>query len=189
MKTKIGKSTVSLSLLIFLVIACSPYGYNKQINKKIVIADIMMNASATETYNYLENSSNAKEWSTFVKDIIPLNEVSYADGEIGSIRRCYGKDSSIVWDERIVLVSTNKLRELSISNAKGFPLYVEGLITQQIYSKLPDGQSKLSLTLYIKDEASSTLSNLKFYLGAYKVKRILAANLKNIKKHVETRSV
>lgn len=178
-------AVVGLSLVIYL----SPYSYDTAFQKRIVVSEVEVDASVEELFSYLGVSDNASEWSTFVEKIVPLNTDQYADGEVGSIRRCYGKKSGMQWDEQIEFVEYCKQRELSISNAKGFPLYVEGLRTHQVYEKSESGNSRLALTLYIHEDSLSLFDQLKFYIGAYKVKRIFDSNLINIKKNVESRSV
>jgi hypothetical protein len=189
MKTlkKISALTVSLILLAFLlVVNLSPYKYNKEHEKKVIVSQVTIKAPAQKIFNYLGISSNASIWSTFVNKIEPINADKVEDGEVGSLRRCYGKQTDIVWDEEILLVNPRLKRVLKILNPKGFPFVVDNLITEQIYKRIDDNNTQLSLTLFSKDKEIDFLSELKLKAGAFVVADIFKANLENIKNQNES---
>ena len=177
-----------MGLLIFIVamlIYCSPYGQQGGIGRRVIVKSILIKTPIKNLYQYLGNSANARKWSVFVEKIIPINQDGKKDGELGSKRRCFGKDNDIVWDEEIVAIEEFKRRELSVFNAKGFMTMVDDLRTEQLYESVNADQTKLSLTLYFEKE-QNCFDELKMYLAAYEIGKIFQLNLQNIKYYNES---
>lgn len=177
------KSLFYISSFLFLFLAgmifLSPYGAKD--NLKAVITEITIDAPVEKLFNYLGDSSNAKQWSSFVKDIKPLNQKLVLDGQKGSKRRCFGKEQGVVWDEEILEVQPNQKRLLSVFNAKGFPMMATNLLTEQIYEVAPNGKTKLTLSLFFEEGKRDFVSELKMYFAAYFVEDIFLKNLEQIK--------
>lgn len=180
------KKLLLIFLIAFAVIAAliffSPY--KSQPNRGYaIIKTIRIEAPQKELYNYLGNSDNAADWSSYVSHIETLNEEEFTDGEKGSTRRCYQKDDkNNTWDERIELAYPYSYRRLSIYNLQGFPIESEALLTEQLYEGIDSSTTRLSLTLYLDPEKSDWRDHLKLFIASYKVGSIFQANLKKIKK-------
>ncbi len=152
-------------------------------NGNLEISDgILIRQPVRFVYQYMGNSANAAAWSSFVHHIRLLGGV---DGSVHCKRRCFKHEDEkgLQWDEEIIRVDSLNKRRLRIYNARGFPMYVTGLETEQRYHMKGDVCS-LSLVL-ILPKGASLWSKIKFYIGGYKVKSIFRANLKNIKRRVE----
>jgi len=143
---------------------------------------IIINKPLPEVYAYVSNSANAAKWSSFVHHISLLEGM---DGELHCKRRCFKNidEAGIQWDEEILLVDPFQTRRLSIYNAKGFSIYIDGLMTEQRYTQEAN-ISTLSLVL-ILPKGASLWDKIKFYIGAFKVRSVFASNLKNIKTRIE----
>lgn len=164
------------------MIAFSPYGSNQDYKQKAIIVETEINSSISEVYGYLGESENASQWSTFVTKIMTLNGNSVLDGEVGSKRRCFGKQHGVVWDEEILLAEPNKKRLLNVYNTVGFFMMADNLLTEQVYEKLDENRTRLKLSLFFKNGKMNILSELKMYFAAYVVADIFEDNLFNIKK-------
>jgi uncharacterized membrane protein len=172
--------------ITFLGITFSPLQYDLRKNTIQIKSTIQIDAPIQKIFNYLGQSKNASIWSTYVDHISPLNPNTIADGQVGSIRRCYkeASENGIIWDEQIIALEKNKYRRISIYNMKDFLLTSNALITEQNYASINDSSTALSLSLVLKPNAS--LSDIiKFHIAAYKVNQIFIANLKNIKYYNE----
>ncbi len=180
------KKLLLIILILFAVIAAlvffSPYK-NHPNRGYAIIKTIEIEATQEELYNYLGNSDNAADWSSYVSYIETLNEPEFKDGEKGSTRRCFKKDDeSITWDERIELAYPYSYRRLSIYNMQGFALESDALLTEQLYDGIDSATTRLSLTLYIDPDKGTWTDHLKLYIASYKVGSVFEANLERIKK-------
>ena len=173
--------------MLLVMIYFSPYGTKEGFSGKLVCTKITIKAPVKTVFDYLGDSKNAVNWSTFVHHISPINAEQFNDGEVGSQRRCFknADEKGIVWDEEIIENLPNKKRKLSIFNAKGFPLYAENLRTEQIYSVLDPQKCGLSFSLFFEPSISTWLDELKMYFAAYWVDSIFKKNLENIKRDNE----
>lgn len=183
----IGLFLGGLLISLLSMIALSPYGRNDKYKQKLVEVSVNINAKPSEVFTYLGNSNNAKDWSTFVDHIIPLNSEEKKDGEIGSLRRCFNQKDELgkTWDEEILLVEKNRYRQLSCYNFKNFNISANNLRTEQHYKALENGTTLLVFTLFYTPEKASYLDELKMYYSAFKVASIFEGNLKNIKYFIE----
>lgn len=180
------KKLFLIMLIVFATIGAlvffSPYK-NQPNRGHAIINTIDIKANQEQLYNYLGNSENASDWSSYVSHIETLNEPEFADGEKGSTRRCYQKDDKTnTWDERIELAYPYSYRRLSIYNVKGFPIGSKALLTEQLYERIDSSSTKLSLTLYLDPDKSDWADHLKMFIASYRVGSIFEANLENIKK-------
>ncbi len=180
------RKIVLIILILFAASVALVYfsPYKSQPNRGYaVIKTIKINANQEQLYNYLGNSANAADWSSYVSHIETLNEPEFADGEKGSTRRCYQKeDKTNTWDERIELAYPYSYRRLSVYNLEGFPIESEALLTEQLYEGVDSTTTKLSLTLYLDPDKSNWTDQVKMFIASYKVGSIFEANLENIKK-------
>jgi len=182
--------TVSIAIIASLIITVwfSPYGKKDGSLHKIMIEKIVIDAETEDVYNYLGNSNHAEDWSIYVDHISTLNQASYKDGKLGSIRRCFKNEneSGIYWDEEILIDEANQRRQLSIYNMTNFSISGENLLTEQIYID-KHGKCELSLTLFLDETKSSFLDELKLYYAAYTVSSIFKKNLEEIKNQINLR--
>lgn len=192
MKKRWKKIGLSLFILIVVGLIClivfSPFGNKEGFKYKILIHTVDINAPVDSVFNFLGNSGNASRWSSYVDHIVPLNGDEISDGKVGSIRRCYKEASERgqTWDERIILVEKNKRRQLIIYNMQEFDMKADGLATEQLYEVISPLKTRLSFTLFYKDEDPSIMDLLKTYFAAFSVKKIFEKNLSNVKRIIET---
>lgn len=179
---------IIITLTLAGMIAFSPYRAYNNFEHKLIKVSVIIEASPARVYTYLGNSSNAKDWSTFVDHITPLNPNEKDDGEQGAIRRCFkNKDESgEIWDEEILVVKENKYRQLSCYNFQNFIMSANNLRTEQIYCELDNGTTELSFTLFFEPGEASWMDKLKMYFAAYEIEAIFEENLENIKHYVES---
>ena len=182
MKRKL--SIISAIVFCFFAgfIAFSPYQNVSDFQKRILIETVIINAPTKQIYQYLGNSENASEWSSFVSHIVPLNPKITKDGTIGSIRRCFKNtdEKGETWDEEIVINELNQRRRLTIFNLKNFPLNSNGLLTEQLYKTISKNQCQLSFSLFLNEKAG-IVDHLKMYYASYQISRIFKKNIQNIK--------
>lgn len=173
------KIFVLLILAIGLMILFSPFEQKEKYAQAAIEVSTIIDASPCEVYEYLGDSDNAREWSSFVSHITPLEG---EDGTVGSFRRCF-KDSQEVneqWDEEIVFVDPCRKRRLTVFNLQNFPVEASGLVTEQIYELTDENQCKLSFTLFLAKEHNTYWQQLKLHLGSYQIESIFVKNLENI---------
>lgn len=168
-------------LLFFSGYVFSPYKMNA--NKYKLSTSVTINTAPCKVFEYLGNSNNASDWSSFVNRIVPLEG---ADGTLGSIRRCYktADTDSWKWDEQTLLLDQCKKRKLSIYNLVNFPMQAPGLYTEQIYQSLKGEKCKLTFTLFF-DKNESWFDFMRMKFTAFYIEYIFEKNLQNIKNIIE----
>lgn len=178
-----------LTAIVTLVIVLSPYGAKPGHDYKLVRTEITIDTPPEVVFEYLGNSANASQWSTFVDHIIPTNPGQFKDGEPGSTRRCFCKPNrtGMRWDELITEVVPNQKRQLIIYDLQEFPMTADGLATEQIYRSLGPETTQLAFTLFFKDHQPTLFEKAKIYIAAYRVASIYKANMGNIKQLVEAK--
>ncbi len=187
------KIIISTLALLFLIMGVwfftSPFQYNKTTGLYQLENEITINQSVEKVFSYLGNSANASKWSSYVSHINALNENEVSDGALGSTRRCFKNKNGegIFWDEEIVNVKVNELRELTVYNLNGFLIEADHLFTRQKYASISEGQTNLVFGLY-KPQASHNrfIDWLKLKISGHYVAYIFHKNLNNIKKEVES---
>jgi len=137
---------------------------------------IEMDASSEYVFNYLGNSNNVNKWSVFVDSIAVLNPFEFNDGDIGSIRRCYVRNSNKKWDEEIVEITSNKYRLLRCFNYQNFKATTPYLFTEQIYEDTGINKCLVTFTIILNEKPTIIQR-----LGVIKTQSIFRKNLKNIK--------
>lgn len=179
-----------LGLMIIILAALmgmiyfSPYSKGNHYAHKALENSIAINAPVSHVYQVLGNSENARKWSVFVHHITALNPDEVKDGEVGSMRRCFGneEETGLMWDEEVIVNQKNVQRRLSIFNLVGFDLTADHLLTDQLYEETAEGTTKLTFTLfYDPKETVSAIDELKLYFAAYTAGDIFERNLENIK--------
>ena len=182
---------VFIALIIFLITVTllhwfSPYQNNDLYSHKAIINSIIIDKTPSEVFDYLGNSDNASNWSTYVDHITCLNSDTINDGSIGSIRRCFKNEdeNGIFWDEETIEKELNTKRTLSIFNMNGFWMTADNLRTQQVYEEV-DGKCKLSFTLYYEPNKASFWDKLKLSLTSYFVVPIFQGNIEQVKEILE----
>lgn len=181
---------IGFVLLIGLIIF-SPFKKQDGRNYPYLKCSIDIQVPVDSVYNYLGNSSNAANWSSFVDHITPVNPEEFKDGTIGSVRRCFVQEDELgmKWDEKIIEIEALKKRKLSIFNLKDFPMEASGLASEQIYKKVNDSTVNLSFTLFFDTESPDFYTLMKMKIGCYRVKFIFDKNLERIKRICETNVV
>lgn len=181
MKKLILTVIVILTLVKTFIWFGSPYeGYEEgSINSEINIE-----SSCNAAFDYLGNSDNARDWSVFVEFIETINPNEFEDGNIGSKRMCYTKAdrSGFTWEEEVLEKVNNKYRKISCYNFQNLNLKAPNLVTEQIYTQIPEG-CKVNFTLNFEKEPSY-FSLLKLKIIGFRVKSIFDDNLENIRKGV-----
>lgn len=137
---------------------------------------IEMDASSEYVFNYLGNSNNANKWSVFVDSIAVLNPFEFNDGDIGSIRRCYVRNSNKKWDEEVVEITSNQHRLLRCFNYQNFKANPPHLFTEQTYEDTGNNKCLVTFTI-IMHEKPTIIQRL----GVIKTQSIFRKNLENIK--------
>ncbi|PCJ65647.1 MAG: hypothetical protein COA58_09585 [Bacteroidetes bacterium] len=150
-------------------------------------SSVIIHAPIQTVFDYLGNSENAKDWSSFVDHISPLNSNVYKDGTTKSIRRCYRNTNELgmVWDEEVLSTKANELRTLSIYNMNKFPMQTSDLQTDQIYESIDSNTTLLIFRLYKLIDFTSYSDLLKMKASGYIISPIFKQNLSNIKREVE----
>ena len=186
--TRLTKSIVLLSIGLALIIFFSPFEMRDRYNQQAIHVSTTIDASPCEVFDYLGNSDNAQDWSSFVSHIVPLEG---QDGSMGSFRRCFkdAKEENEQWDEEVVLVEPCKKRRLTIFNLQNFPIEASGLITEQIYELTKEGKCKLSFTLFFKKEHNTFWQQFKMHVFGYYIKSIFDKNLENINRFTSKSSI
>jgi uncharacterized protein YndB with AHSA1/START domain len=184
---KISIITGIIIVILAIMIVFSPYKKYGSNQFRSVDVSVLIDLPPDSVYEYLGNSDNARDWSSFVDHITVLNTEEYKDGEVGSERRCFENknEKGIYWDEEILEVIPNKKRRLSIYNMNGFAMTAEGLQTEQIYKQIGKNKSELTFTVFFEGHGPSWFESLKMYYSAYALRSIFEKNLDNIKRLTE----
>jgi len=153
--------------------------------QELVRVSILIDAPKSQIFQYLGNSNNSQEWSSYVDTIYTLNPTRFKDGQVGSIRRCIVNKKQ--WDEKILEVIPNEKRLLYCYNFKNFILNPPLLYTEQLYESVGD-KTLLTFTILTETHKFSFFEKIKLYFGVFQSKRIFKKNLKNIKKLNNTKS-
>lgn len=151
-------------------------------------------APVAAVWQYLSDSENAKEWSTFFSHIRASAQTDQGikDGDIGSLRRCFREKSESVlwWDETVLQINPLKERIIYTYHLKGFwPLWItrgSSFFVKQSYRDLGNGKSSLSFST-VADPQNGPMSRLLFQLGKSEGLDIFVKNLENIREHIEKR--
>ena len=180
-------STLAISSFLIIAIIFSPFFKHEGFEGKQILHTVTINAPVDTVFNYLGNSDNAQNWSVYVDHITTTNAEKIPDGEVGSERRCFVEtdETGIIWDERTTEVVPNIKRQLVIYNLQGLPMIADNLATEQLYTKINEKQTKLSFTLFYKNNRPTYWETFKTYLAAYRIKAIFKQNMDNIKAIIE----
>ena len=184
----ISCTALVLAALLIMGFVNSPYKYDEETGRRIIKVSIDIDRSSEEVFTYLGNSDNAEDWSVFVDHISTLNSDKVADGEVGSVRRCYqnpDETEGMVWDEEILERIDGQYRKLNVFNMKGFSIQAGGLLTEQIYTEKGSNSCELALSFYFEAENPAFLDELKMFIASYQVGRIFEKNLERIKYYNE----
>lgn len=173
------------ALGVFLLVSIAAWIFSPYKGK--VVSHVGIDMPCEAAFDYLGNSDNASDWSSFVAFIETINENKVKDGMVGSKRVCYTdwQKEGFNWEEEVLERVENEYRRLSCYNYKNLWLRAPDLTTEQIY-EVTDYGCKVSFTLdFMYDPSLWDLAKMKF--SAYRVKRIFDKNLKNIKREVHKR--
>jgi uncharacterized protein YndB with AHSA1/START domain len=172
---------------ISYVLLFSRYTNKTERGYKTVEYSVEIDTAVQVVFDYLGNSANAVNWSSYVDHITPLNANEFRDGALGSTRRCYKNENEegILWDEEVLEIEPNQKRVLSIYNMQGFWSPIEGLKTEQLYELISDNKMRLTFTLFFANHNSGLWEGFKMHLASFTVYNRFRDNLENVKKIVE----
>lgn len=154
-----------------------------------VSKSVEINAPVEKTWAYASDSLQAVNWSIYFNHISPLEGPS-PDGQIGSLRRCFrNKDESgYAWDEVIINVEPQKLRQIVTYNFINYPFNFahenEYVFVRQLYESLGPDKSKLTFQTIPRNE-SNPFFRFIFWISRGKTGEIFLKNLENIKAAIE----
>jgi uncharacterized protein YndB with AHSA1/START domain len=191
MLKRIKKTLLWLAGLVVLgvvvVFVFSPFTKKGNNDYRSIDYSVEIDASAARVFNYLGNSENAEDWSSYIDHISTLNSDEYNDGEKGSIRRCFknANEEGIYWDEEVLEVIPTEKRALSIYNMKGFSAPINGLETAQIYESISSHKTRLTFSLFFANHEASWLESFKMYLSSYTIYARFRDNLEKVKELVK----
>lgn len=154
-----------------------------------VSESVEINAPVEKTWAYASDSLQAVNWSIYFDHISPLEGPS-PDGQIGSLRRCFrNKDESgYAWDEVIINVEPQKLRQIVTYNFINYPFNFahenEYVFVRQLYESLGPDKSKLTFQTIPRNE-SNPFFRFIFWISRGKTGEIFLKNLENIKAAIE----
>lgn len=173
------------ALGIFLLISIAAWIFSPYKGK--IESHVGIDVPCEVAFDYLGNSDNASDWSSFVAYIESINENLVADGHVGSRRMCYTDwdESAFRWEEEILERKEDQYRLLSCYNYQNLWLRAPDLLTEQIYERMDYG-CKVSFTLDFRYKPS-LWDKAKLKFSAYRIKSIFDQNLINIKKEVYKR--
>lgn len=176
--------TVSFLFFMFAYFLLSPVRWNEKEQAYEIRHSRLVNRSACAVYDYLGQSEAASQWSSFVSRIEVLNP-EIPDGTLGLQRKCFAKDypALATWEEEILQNENCEHRRLSIYNLENFPIAVDGLFTDQVYTPLEGNNCQLSLAVYFP--GGNFWDTFKFILASPYIASIFSNNLKNIKNILE----
>jgi hypothetical protein len=183
--TPVLRNIFLVALGVFLFLSLSAWIFSPYKDK--VVSSVGIDMPCEMAFDYLGNSDNASDWSTFVDFIETINENSVSDGEVGSKRMCYTNwdQSGFKWEEEVLEKVQDKYRKLSCYNYQGLWLRAPVLKTEQIYAEKDYG-CEVQFTLdFMYNPSLWDLAKMKF--SAYRIKSIFNKNLANIKKEVTKR--
>jgi hypothetical protein len=179
---------LGMLVAVALGVALSPYGKHEGFGYPLLEHTVEIEAAPDSVFRYLGNSGNARKWSVFVHHIAPLNADSVPDGAVGARRRCFCKadGNGPRWDETILETVPGRKRRLSCYAFVNFPVSADGIATEQIYAPAGEGRTRLTFTVFFLGARPSLRDRFLMYLAAYRIKKIFAGNMANIKRLVET---
>lgn len=150
---------------------------------------MIIEAPVEKTWEYASNSLEAVNWSIYFDHISPL-EAPAPDGEVGSLRRCFRNqdEKGYAWDEVIINVEPQKLRQIVTYNFINFPFSWihsgEYVFVRQLYESLGPQKSKLTFETITRDGGNPFFRFL-FWVSRKKTTEIFLKNLRNIKAAIE----
>ena len=163
---------------------------SKKINwDEAVSESVTIEAPVAETWAYASNSLEAINWSVYFDHISPLPG-PVADGQVGSLRRCFrNKDESgYAWDEVIINVEPLKLRQIVTYNFINYPFSVihdgQYVFVRQIYEALGEGRSRLTFQT-TTHKGNNPFFKFIFWISRKETGDIFQKNLMNIKAAIE----
>lgn len=176
--------TVGISILVLM----SPFKHHSN-EFRTVEATITISAPIDSVFEYMGHSEFASDWSAYVHHITPLNTEKHPDGELWSKRKIFidEDEKGARWEEKIIKISKNKNRTLSIYNINEMSLSADGLQTEQRYKKLNAKESSLSLVLYFNAQNNSYWNQFWMHIASFRTRNIFKKNLENIKREIELR--
>lgn len=154
---------------------------------KKVSYSVIIEAPRQDVWEYVSDSSNAKDWSVYFDHISALPGIE--DGRPGSLRRCFRNEdeTGAFWDEEVVKIIKDEYREIRTFNLNGFgrpELRKAQFKVEQIYEKLEDDKTRLSFTSEYSGPLDLDVLKALLPAGA-EAERIFRLNLENIKSLIE----
>jgi len=152
---------------------------------------IVIEAPVESVWSYVSVSENAAEWSVYFHHISPLPG-PVADGEVGSIRRCFRSASErddIWWDELVLEVQPQRYRRILSYNAHGLhPAFLNTgeFYVHQTYQELDSARTRLTFSAE-QLRPAGLLNRARFHSAGREGRKMFRLNLENIRTAVEAR--
>ena len=149
---------------------------------------IIIEAPLEMVWDYISDSTSAKEWSVFFDHISPLPGVQ--DGEVGSLRRCYrnANEKGFTWDEVTTAIEFQKMRQITTFRVRsrpwGFTTKDGYVFVRQLYKKIDENRTELTFQT-VSPAQAQWLHRQIFNLSRKETRRIFQKNLINIKAVLE----
>ncbi len=180
---------LAIGFLIASVLSSIAFSFDdKQLDWSAAIsASVDIDRPVSEVWAYVSDTTKANQWSIYFHHISNIpNE--FADGSVGSIRRCYRNENEagVFWDEKVLFVKSEKTRIIYSYNFNGY--YAETKTYSAYVLQHYEVISKNKTRLTFKTQASAemtTWDRIMFYFSKKQVSEIFEKNLKNIKNHIE----
>lgn len=153
-------------------------------------SSIIIAADPQTVWNFLSDNRNAHGWSVFFDHISPLPG-QFAEGTVGSIRRCYrnADEHGISWDEKTVHTEPYKFRLIYGYNIQGIKSDIiknYRFNAYQYYEDLGGGKTKLTLKGDLSNwKEYGFVDRFVYWLSSFDVERAFKYNLTNIRDMIE----
>ena len=179
-KTLVLKLILVMVSLVFLSAAWLNNDY-------VIEHSVVIDKPVTIVWDYVSDSSRAREWSIYFHHISPLPSDA-DDGDIGSMRRCFRRadESGMYWDEVVTALNPGRYRKLKTYNTNGYGMF-DLLVNraeydvEQFYDPINEHQSSLRFRVVGRNFWGRAVVNLSHRDTLTVFKR----NLKNIKAYLE----
>ena len=157
--------------------------WNHSVSESVVIE-----APLEIVWDYISDSTSAKDWSVFFDHISPLPGIQ--DGEVGSLRRCYrnADEKGFTWDEVTTTIEFQKMRQITTFKVRSRPWSFTTkngyVFVRQLYKKIDENRTELTFQTASPAKAQ-WLHRQIFNLSRKATRRIFHKNLINIRAVLE----
>ena len=178
------RGIVVVAILVLLV--ASAIGASQ---RDIAVAEsVVIGAPPDKVWDYLSDSSKARDWSVFFHHIDPLPG-GPGDGEIGAVRRCYRwpDGEGFRWDEAVLERDRPRRRLIRVFNCAGWPIAradASEYRLRQTYEEVAPGRTRLTFETTLHGP-KTVEHRFYFWLSQWEARRIFRLNLENVAAAIE----